>query len=311
MLRRRPPASAILAVLLVVAVGAWSRDDPDARPVSSFTLLHPVAPSAPPPAVPARPVPAAPAGGVVLRNTGGTDVALTFDDGPGDQTLAILALLRQYGVKATFCLIGVHVRARPDLVQAIVRDGHTLCNHTWQHDMLLGTRSPDAIRSDLRRTSDEIHRAVPGIPIRYFRHPGGKWTPAAVEVAQDMGMASLGWDVDPSDWNVQAYPPGPAMTNHIVANIRNHIHPGAIVLSHDGGGVRTSTVEAYRTLIPYLIDERQLRLIALPNRREQGQHEGRHPRLTRFANGSRVTYAFGASGGARTGASPHDVAHVR
>jgi peptidoglycan/xylan/chitin deacetylase (PgdA/CDA1 family) len=200
----------------------------------------------------------------VARTTGSDAVALTFDDGPGDQTLAILALLRQYGVKATFCLIGVHVRERPDLVRAIVRDGHTLCNHTWQHDLGLGHRSPEVIRSDLQRTSDEIHKAVPGVPIRYFRQPGGMWTPSVVSIAQEMGMTSLGWDVDPSDWNVAGYPPGPVMTNHIIGNIEYHVHPGAIVLSHDAGGDRSSTVAAYRVLLPYLLGQRHLHLVPLP-----------------------------------------------
>jgi peptidoglycan/xylan/chitin deacetylase (PgdA/CDA1 family) len=200
----------------------------------------------------------------VARTTGSDAVALTFDDGPGDQTLAILALLRQYGVKATFCLIGVHVRERPDLVRAIVRDGHTLCNHTWQHDLGLGHRSPEVIRSDLQRTSDEIHKAVPGVPIRYFRQPGGMWTPSVVSIAQEMGMTSLGWDVDPSDWNVAGYSPGAVMTNHVIGNIEQHVHPGAIVLSHDAGGDRSSTVAAYRVLLPYLLNQRHLRLVPLP-----------------------------------------------
>jgi peptidoglycan-N-acetylglucosamine deacetylase len=200
----------------------------------------------------------------VARTTGGDAVALTFDDGPGDQTLAILALLRAHRVKATFCLIGVHVRERPDLVQAIVRDGHTLCNHTWQHDLRLGQRSPEAIRSDLQRTSDEIHKAVPGIPIRYFRQPGGMWTPSVVSVARELGMTSLGWDVDPGDWNVAGYPPGPVMTNHVIGNIEQHVHPGSIVLSHDAGGDRSSTVAAYRVLLPYLLNQRHLRLVPLP-----------------------------------------------
>src|SRR5262249_10970326 len=153
-------------------------------------------------------------------------------DGPAAQTPTILALLREYHVKATFCLIGLHVHDHPELVRAIVRDGHTLCNHTWQHDLRLGQRSPDVIRSDMQRTNDEIHNAVPGIPIRYFRQPGGLWTPAVLSIAQDLGMTSLGWDVDPQDWNVSAFHPGPIMTGHVIGNVRQHVRRGSIVLSH-------------------------------------------------------------------------------
>src|SRR3954470_754278 len=186
MLRRRPAASAMLAVLLVLAIGAWGTDDPQPRRVARLTVLHRAPAPAPLPAAPSAPPapPAQPPAPTVLRETGTNDVALTFDDGPGDDTLAILDLLRQHHVKATFCLIGVHVQARPDLVQAIVRDGHTLCNHTWHHDLHLGQRPPEVIRSDLERTSEEIHRAVPGVPIKYFRQPGGVWTDRIVSIAQ-------------------------------------------------------------------------------------------------------------------------------
>jgi peptidoglycan-N-acetylglucosamine deacetylase len=269
MLRRRLPASTIVASLLTLTLGCSGSNAPEQRVVSAFTRLrtvsHVVAPAAPAPvvAVPPGAVPSFPPG-VVARTTNSQAVALTFDDGPGEKTLAILALLRQYGVKATFCLIGVHVRDHPELVRAIVRDGHTLCNHTWHHDMLLGTRPVATIRSDLQRTSDEIHKAVPGVPIAYFRHPGGKWTPAALAVAQEMGMTSLGWSVDPSDWNITAYPPGPVLTGHVIHNVKQNVRPGSIVLSHDAGGERRSTVEAYRVLLPYLLNERHLTLVRLP-----------------------------------------------
>ncbi len=198
----------------------------------------------------------------VIRQTGAGSVALTFDDGPDASTPQILALLRQYGVKATFCVIGLNVKANPGLLQAIVRDGHTLCNHTWQHDTALGRRSADMIRADLQRTNDEIHKAAPGVPVRYFRHPAGNFTPTAVQVARELGMTSLGWNVDPRDWDTKTYQPGTPLTNQIVSVIQQNCAPGAIVLSHDGGGDRSSTVAAYRTLLPYLLD--RYPLIALP-----------------------------------------------
>jgi peptidoglycan-N-acetylglucosamine deacetylase len=266
MLRRRLPASAILAGILLLTLGCWTGDTPKQRLTSSFTRLRTVSRVVtPPPQAPAvaSTVPSF-VPGAVARTTNSQAVALTFDDGPGEQTLAILGLLRQYGVKATFCLIGVRVREHPELVRAIVRDGHTLCNHTWRHDLRLGTRSADAIQSDLRRTNAEIRKAAPGVPIRYFRHPGGRWTPAALSVAQQMGMTAVGWTVDPSDWDIKAYPPGPVLTSHVIRNVKQNVRPGSIVLSHDAGGERRSTVAAYKVLLPYLINERHLTLVRLP-----------------------------------------------
>jgi peptidoglycan/xylan/chitin deacetylase (PgdA/CDA1 family) len=185
-------------------------------------------------------------------------VALTFDDGPNPTyTPQILNLLREYGIKATFCLIGVNVRNHPELVQRIVREGHTLCNHTWNHDLQLGTRSVAEIRSDLQRTNDEIHRAMPGAKISYFRHPGGNWTAAAVQVATELGMTPLHWAVDPRDWDR----PG---TDEIIHTVISQTRAGSIVLMHDGGGDRSQTVEACRTILPNL--KSRFALIALPPR---------------------------------------------
>jgi peptidoglycan/xylan/chitin deacetylase (PgdA/CDA1 family) len=201
--------------------------------------------------------------GMLLKTTGGPGVALTFDDGPDPAyTPQLLALLRRYHVKATFCLIGVHVPAHPELVKAIVEDGHTLCNHTWAHDLKLGTRSRDAIRADIVRTSEEIRRAVPGAVIPYFRHPGGNWTKAAITVAGELGMKSLHWTLDPRDWDTVSHVPGPATTNHIIQVVTTQTRPGSIVLSHDGGGDRSSTMAAYGSMLAGLT--KRFTLIAMP-----------------------------------------------
>jgi peptidoglycan/xylan/chitin deacetylase (PgdA/CDA1 family) len=208
--------------------------------------------------------PAAPTKGIKLSQltTGNTTVALTFDDGPSEFTPKLLDLLRENGVKATFCLIGVNVRDHPDLVRQIVEQGHTLCNHSWKHDLKLGDKTPDQIRADLQATNDEIHKAVPDAQIKYFRNPGGNFTANSVAVAKELGMASIGWNVDPTDWNTEKYTDGTKMTSHILATVRKHTKAGSIVLSHDGGGDRKCTMSAYKTLLPEL--KSKFTLAALP-----------------------------------------------
>jgi peptidoglycan-N-acetylglucosamine deacetylase len=179
--------------------------------------------------------------------TGYSDVALTFDDGPDPNwTPKVLELLRAYHVKATFCVIGQMAAQFPDLVRQIVAEGHTLCNHSWQHDMGLGMRGGPWIMSDLLRTNDAIHRAVPGVKISYFRQPGGFWTPAVVSAAIRLGMSPLHWQVDPRDW---ARPPSVSISMTVITNTA----PGSIVLMHDGGGNRQNTVTALRSVLPNLV----------------------------------------------------------
>ncbi|WSN10737.1 polysaccharide deacetylase family protein [Micromonospora sp. NBC_01699] len=188
--------------------------------------------------------------------TGAREVALTFDDGPDPEyTPQVLELLARYRVKATFCLVGQQVSAHPELVRAIVDAGHTLCNHSWSHDVGLGARTRTAIRTDLARTNAAIRAAVPGARIVYFRQPGGAWTSGVVATAWELGMTSLHWTVDPRDWTR----PG---AGNIASIVTAGVGAGAIVLMHDAGGDRQQTISALRTILPNLL--RRFELESLP-----------------------------------------------
>ncbi|MEV1330243.1 polysaccharide deacetylase family protein [Micromonospora costi] len=188
--------------------------------------------------------------------TGDARVALTFDDGPDPQyTPQVLAALREYGVRATFCVVGEMAQSHPDLIQAIVADGHTICNHSWNHDVTLGKRSTATIRADLLRTNEAIRAAAPDAPIVWYRQPGGAWTYPVVSVAHGLGMTPLHWDVDPADWEA----PGAAK---IASTVLGGVEPGSIVLMHDAGGNRQGTVDALYRILPTLTSRFQLE--ALP-----------------------------------------------
>ncbi|HEX5200213.1 MAG TPA: polysaccharide deacetylase family protein [Actinoplanes sp.] len=186
-----------------------------------------------------------------LRTTGSNVVALTFDDGPDPaQTPRILALLAQYDVKATFCLVGQQAEKHPDMVRQIVAAGHTLCNHTWNHSLTIGKDKPEQIQADLARTNAAIRAAVPDATIPFFRAPGGNFTDRLVGLAADDGMTSLYWQVDPADWNHKAGETDAAHTARVVAEIKKHVRPGSIVLSHDFN--QPDTIAAYQELLPWL-----------------------------------------------------------
>ncbi|GAA2527620.1 polysaccharide deacetylase family protein [Winogradskya humida] len=215
--------------------------------------------SAAPSSSPAAPHHGGPANS--LMKTGTKDVALTFDDGPDPvQTPALLDLLGEEGVKATFCLVGQQAAAHPDLVRRIVEEGHTLCNHSWNHSLTLGKGSPAQIRKDLQKTNDAIHAAVPDAEIKYMRAPGGNFTPALVKAASNLGMTSIYWDLDPRDWDHPAGESDAAHTARVISTVKKHTTKGAIILSHDYG--QPDTIKAYRTLIPWL--KTRFTLIALP-----------------------------------------------
>lgn len=193
--------------------------------------------------------------------TGNKTVALTFDDGPDPvQTPQILKLLAQQKVHATFCLVGRNVQKHPELVRRIVAGGHTICDHTWSHDLRLGKKTAAQIRADMARTNAAIHQAAPNAKIKYFRAPGGNFTPAIVSIARSMGMTSLYWKVDPRDWS---HPRGETHAQHrarVITRVERNTHAGAIVLSHDYA--QPDTIVAYRTLLPWL--KKRFPLVGMP-----------------------------------------------
>jgi peptidoglycan/xylan/chitin deacetylase (PgdA/CDA1 family) len=208
---------------------------------------RPSAPSGKPPA----PVPPGDGPFQTLRTTGSRTVALTFDDGPDPvQTPLILSMLAEYDVKATFCLVGVQVQRHPEIVRQIVAAGHTLCNHTWDHDLRIGKKKPDEIRTDLERTNAAIRAAAPGVEVPFFRAPGGNFSDRLVQVAYQGRMRSLYWEVDPRDWEHRKGEDDDAHVKRVVTEVQKSVKPGAIVLSHDFN--QPDTIMAYAQLLPWL-----------------------------------------------------------
>jgi len=137
-----------------------------------------------------------------------------------------------------------------------VAAGHTLCNHTWNHSLTIGKDKPEQIREDLSVPANAIEAAAPGVRVPFFRAPGGNFTDRLVGVAGEYGMTSLYWEVDPRDWEHKEGETDAAHTARVIADIRKHVRPGSIVLSHDNG--QPDTIEAYRTLLPWLKDRFEL-----------------------------------------------------
>lgn len=222
----------------------------------------PESPAAPEPGPAPAPAPieVVPPYSTVLGWTGEGRIAyLTFDDGPGPETGQVLDILAAKGVKATFCVVGQRVAENTELVRRIVAEGHTVCNHSWDHPDGFDTLAPDVLAGQIGRTQDAVIAATGHTP-RYLRAPGGRFGDPAGPVHQAGQQARtllLGWGVDSRDWTR----PGSAA---IVSTVLGTVTPGAIILLHDAGGTdRRQTIEA----LPQVIDGLQAAgytLAALP-----------------------------------------------
>jgi peptidoglycan/xylan/chitin deacetylase (PgdA/CDA1 family) len=254
-------------VVVVVVAGAFlagcDAGSPKRGQAPATVAAGSTATAAPALGVAGRPatVPPAPASSETQWTTGTQDVALTFDDGPDPMTTPkLLDLLKKHNVKATFCLVGHRVRDNQAVVRRIVAEGHTLCNHSWQHLQDLGKRPDRDLAHDLDATNEEIHRAVPGARIAYFRAPYGNFSKRLNGFAAARGMKPLGWNVSDECTRTDTFGQGDRMIRHMTKMVRRDARPGAVILSHDLA--KPFTVTAYDELLPWL--KQRFTLIALP-----------------------------------------------
>ncbi|MGW6984753.1 polysaccharide deacetylase family protein [Streptomyces sp. NPDC054932] len=176
----------------------------------------------------------------------GRDVAITIDDGPDPRwTPQVLRTLRENHVKATFCMIGTKAQKYPELVRAVAAEGHQLCNHSVDHDVTMDHKPVAYQQQQILEAKAMIEKAAPGVPVSYYRAPGGAFTPASRAIAAASGMRPLGWSVDPKDWSKPGLPA-------LISALEGKLPRQPTVLFHDGGGDRSETVAALKQYLPWL-----------------------------------------------------------
>ena len=181
------------------------------------------------------------------------EVALTFDDGPGQSTAAVLTTLEAEHAVATFFVVGEHVRGHEPLLRRMLRDGDALGNHSFSHvDLARDGRVADRELAETNALVGQVTGYAPCL----FRAPFGDVSPALIADAHSQGLMTIGWNVDPRDWAL----PG---VRAIVTRVLTQTRPGSIVLMHDGGGPRSETVAALPRIIAALL-ARGLRLVTVP-----------------------------------------------
>lgn len=154
--------------------------------------------------------------------------AITFDDGPSRNTPQLLDMLAQYGIPATFFLLGKQAELYPDIVRRIAAEGHEIGNHSYSHPNLR-LLSPERKNDEIRRT-DAILRAL-GVTPLFLRPPYGAFDQHTVDVADSLNLSVVLWSLDSRDW--KSLPADYAK----LRNTRGHVYPtGAlrgIFLFHD------------------------------------------------------------------------------
>jgi peptidoglycan-N-acetylglucosamine deacetylase len=167
-------------------------------------------------------------------------VALTFDDGPWPKyTEQILNILKENNVKGTFFVIGRNMKNFPEIGKRIVADGHAIANHTWHH--WYHRLNPKAAAYEIDATEEIIYKTT-GVRTNLFRPPGGVLGNGPAAYAKSKKYSVIMWSADSHDYK---RPPA----TRLLSNVMRDSKPGGIVLMHDGGGSRDSTVKALPAMI--------------------------------------------------------------
>ncbi|WP_141500192.1 polysaccharide deacetylase family protein [Paenibacillus luteus] len=186
-------------------------------------------------------------------------VALTFDDAPDSKyTPAILDVLAEHHVCATFFVVGTRAAKYPAMVKRIHNEGHVIGNHSYNH-AVLSTLTLTNYKKQIGKT-DTIIKNIIGYSPHFIRPPYGEMLPQQIRWSEQAGYTIVNWDVDSVDWKNN---PSSAA---VLKNIKKTLQPGSIVLQHAGGGNGqnlSGTLNALPKLI-YLLKSKGYELVTLP-----------------------------------------------
>jgi peptidoglycan/xylan/chitin deacetylase (PgdA/CDA1 family) len=153
-------------------------------------------------------------------------VALTFDDGPDPGcTPALLDLLAQWGVRATFFQLGSMAAAFPGLACEVAAAGHEIAVHGWEHRYLIA-KNPRAVYTDLARARDTVAEITGQAPV-YYRPPYGVLTSGALAAARRLGLCPLLWTCWGREWDRGATPAS------VHSTLLRSLGDGGTILLHD------------------------------------------------------------------------------
>jgi len=158
-------------------------------------------------------------------NTGQNLVALTFDDGPAQPTTRqIMDLLDKYSVKATFFVSGANALSHPEIIREIIARGHTIGNHSFNHNPFVMLRSYNYLYQEIFRTQEVLKKM--GIHTLVFRPPVGIINPKLAPILDKLGMFCV-------TFSCRAFDAGNRRVKNLGSKILKKVKADDIILLHD------------------------------------------------------------------------------
>ena len=179
-------------------------------------------------------------------------VALTFDDGPHPvNTPKVLDILKEYGVKGTFFVTGNNAERYPELIRRIVKEGHTLGNHTFAHPDL-AKMSEAEVLNELSRTQRAVDKALgKHYELEQVRPPYGSMDAEVKSAISKGDDTAILWNVDSNDWRYKN--DDAKILENVFAGSSSVYVRGGVILFHD---IHPQTVRVLDDVIARLQKEK-------------------------------------------------------
>jgi len=172
-------------------------------------------------------------------------VFLTFDDGPHEiYTPKILEILQEEKVSATFFILGEKAKTSTSIVSSIKKYGHTFGLHSYLHESLF-FKSIKNVYDQLSESKKEIEQII-GEPVKYFRPPFGRFSPAVNKACQQLNLQMVMWNFMSYDFDLSI------TDNYILNLVETKTCGGDIIVFHDGHKISKRTVWILETAIKIL-----------------------------------------------------------
>lgn len=171
-------------------------------------------------------------------------IALTFDDGPNPPyTNQILETLQKNGAHATFFVMGINVKAHPEILKQVYAAGNEIGNHTFSHPLITKI-STKSLENELNKTNQLIYSTINVYP-KLFRPPYGMSSASTTKVIEQLGYKKITWDFMVGDYQSNI------TSEKIAADVIKHARSGAIITMHD----KEKTAQALPKIINTLKNE--------------------------------------------------------
>lgn len=171
-------------------------------------------------------------------------VYLTFDCGyENGNTKPILDTLNKHQAKATFFVVGHFLETAQHLIQEMVKEGHTIGNHTYHHKGFEVLEDKEAFEEELKLVESKYQELTGESMTKFYRPPQGKCSKTNLQLAKELGYDTFFWSLAYKDWDVNDQP----SKEEAISILTKRVHPGAVILLHNTSKTNAEMLDDFLT----------------------------------------------------------------